>query len=224
MEFTIHARNRGSAGKVLFRYHFENPNTNVPHMTNWYHYDYFEAGEVKTVKFSLPNPGRYTDGKSIYTVTVNVDFVEIDGTMYDYTEVFIASCLVLALFLGILGMLFFFRLVRKGPVVNERTWVSKKAIISVLSSLWVGAIFWLLGWYASAVIVRTILDHVYVNFLWVNFFQVNSLMAAAPSLVAMIWFGYKVYRRLTAAELLVAGEVGRKCGDAVRKTPDDLSV
>jgi hypothetical protein len=121
-------------------------------------------------------------------------------------------------------MLFFFRLVRKAPVVNERTWVSKKANISALSSLWVGAIFWVLGWYASAVIVRTILDHVYVNFLWDNFFQVNSLIAAAPSLVAMIWFGYKVYRRLTAAELLVAGEVGRKCGDAAQKTPDDLSV
>src|SRR5262249_5432193 len=88
--FTIHARNRGSAGKVLFRYHFENPNTDGPHMMNWYHLDYFEAGEVKTVEFSLPNPGRYTDGKSIYTVIVNVDFVEIGGTMYDYTEVFVA--------------------------------------------------------------------------------------------------------------------------------------
>jgi hypothetical protein len=75
--FTIHARNRGSAGKVLFRYHFENPNTNVPHMTNWYHSVYFDAGEVKTVEFALPNPG--TGGKSIYTVTVEEDRLVLPG-------------------------------------------------------------------------------------------------------------------------------------------------
>lgn len=77
VEFTIHARNRGSAGKVLFRYHLENPNTNVTHMTNWYHSVYFDAGEVKTVKFGLPNPG--TGGKSIYTVTVEEDRLILPG-------------------------------------------------------------------------------------------------------------------------------------------------
>jgi hypothetical protein len=76
-EFTIHAHNRGSAGKVLFRYHLENPNTNVPHMTNWYHSVYFEAGEIKTVKFGLPNPG--IGGKSIYTVTVEEDRFILPG-------------------------------------------------------------------------------------------------------------------------------------------------
>jgi hypothetical protein len=77
VEFTIHARNRGSAGKVLFRFHLDNPNTNVPHMTNWYHSVYFDAGEVKTVRFSLPNPG--TGGKSIYTVTIEEDRLILPG-------------------------------------------------------------------------------------------------------------------------------------------------
>lgn len=196
--FTIHARNRGSAGMVRFTYHLDNSKSSLG-IRDWDHFDYFEAGEEKTIEEAgLPNTG--TGGKSIYTVTVNVDFVKIGGAMYDYRIVFVVSCFVLALFLGILSMLFFFRLVRKAPVVNERTWVSKKAIISVLSSLWIGAIFWLLGWYASTVIIRTILDHVNVNFLWDNSFQVCSLIAAAPALVAMIWFGYKVYRRLSRRE------------------------
>jgi hypothetical protein len=209
VQFTIHARNRGSAGMVRFTYHLDNSKSSLG-TRDWRHFDYFEAGEEKTIEEAgLPNTG--TGGKSIYTVTVNVDFVKIGGAMYDYRTVFVASCLVLALFLGILGMLFFFRLVRKAPVVNKRISVSKKLIVSVLSSLWVGAIFWLLGFLASGSIVRKILDHVNVNFLWDNFFQVNSLIAAAPSLVAMIWFGYKVYRRLSRRECTqsYAGEASR---------------
>jgi hypothetical protein len=42
--------------------------------------------------------------------------------------------------------------------------------------------------------------------------------------MAMIWFGYKVYRRLSAAKLIVAGDVGSKFGDGVRKTAEDSSV
>lgn len=195
--FTIHARNRGSAGMVILHYHLVNAKSSLG-IRDWEQLCYFEAGEENEIEFAgLPNIG--ADGKSIYTVTVRDDFVIISGTVVDSREVFVASCLVLALFLGILGMLFFFRLVQKAAVVNKRISVSKKLIVSVLSSLWVGAILWLLGWYASAVIVRTILDHVNVNFLWDNFFEVNSLIAAALSLVAMIGFGYKVYRRLSAA-------------------------
>jgi hypothetical protein len=193
---TIHARNRGSAGMVEIHYHLDNPQGSLG-IRDWGQFCYFEAGEEKTIEFHL-TPGIGAGGKSIYTVTVKEDFVIISGTVVDSRIVFVASCLVLALFLGILGMLFFFRLVRKAPAVNERISVSKKLIVSVLSSLWVGAILWLLGWYVSGVIVRTILDHVNVNFLWDNFFEVNSLIAAALSLVAMIGFGYKVYRRLSA--------------------------
>jgi hypothetical protein len=194
--FTIHARNRGSAGMVELHYHLDNAKSSLG-IRDWGQFCYFEAGEEETIQFAgLPDIG--AGGKSIYTVTVKDDFVIISGTVVDSREVFVVSCLVLALFLGILGMLFFFRLVRKAPVVNERISVSKKLIVSVLSSLWVGAILWLLGWYASALIVRKILDHVNVNFLWDNFFQANSLIGAALSLVGMIWFGYKIYRRLSA--------------------------
>ena len=224
--FTIHARNRGSAGKVELHYHLDNAKSSLG-IRDWGQFCYFEAGAEKTVQFGLPG-GLGTGGKSIYTVTVEQDLVIISGVVFYgrelFWEVFVASCLVLSLFLGILGMLFFVHLVRKAPDVNERISVSKKLIVSVLSSLWVGAILWVPGWYASAVIVRKILDHVNANFLWDNFFQVNSLIAAALSLLAMIGFGYMVYRRLSAAYPLVAGKVGRKCSDAVRKTADDLSV
>jgi hypothetical protein len=77
VEFAIHAHNRGSAGAVLFRYHLDNPNTSVPHMTNWYHSVYFDTGEVKTVRFGLPNIG--TGGKSIYTVTIEEDRLILPG-------------------------------------------------------------------------------------------------------------------------------------------------
>ncbi|HEY7310392.1 MAG TPA: hypothetical protein VH643_13590 [Gemmataceae bacterium] len=137
---------------------------------------------------------------------------------------FVESCLVLALVLGILSMPFVYRFVWKAtaPVVNERIPLSKKLIVSVLSSMSVGQILWWLGMAVIVPIFETIEE--YAPSLRNNKDQVGALIAAAPSLVAMSWFGYKVYRRLSAAELIVAEDGGRKFGDAFRPPTNNSSV
>jgi len=146
----------------------------------------------------------------------------------------VGCCLILVLFLGILIMPFVFRFIWKAmtPVVNGRIPAWKKLIISVLSSMSAGEVVWIMGMMAISFIIVMIRECLVppVDLEWVWYWQktviphVCAPICAGFALVAMIWFGYKVYRRLSAAELIIAGDVGRNFSDAVQKMADDSSV